>query len=167
MVKMPEGICNETHLYAGKICSDCSNQIFPLLWHRPYLFTAIQTVKYLILFHLNPPVKTVRRQIRFLTGREIHPSLHWQSLQKIPIYSALALYTLITTADVPPSLFSSIIFKLHWKQEDTKEDREMLHDTHFTFTTCFALSLSLPFSLCVSDGIHVPDLFRRVGNSRD
>lgn len=29
MVKTPKGICNETHL-TGRICSDCSNQIFPL-----------------------------------------------------------------------------------------------------------------------------------------
>lgn len=41
MVRMPEGICNETHPYIGRICSDCSNQIFPLVWHRPYLFIAI------------------------------------------------------------------------------------------------------------------------------
>ncbi len=88
-------------------------------------------------------------------------------LPRIPIYSALARYTLKTAADVLPSLLWRSLIFLQSCTERRKRQK--------TTTSCYMIlmfcSLALPLSpflcVCVSDGIHVPDLFRRVGNAGD
>ncbi len=81
----------------------------------------------------------------------------------------LCIISLYAAADAFPSAVCQSSIILHQKEEETKDNKEMLHETDFTFTLILALSPppSLSFLVCVSDGIHVPDLFRRAGNGGD
>lgn len=97
----------------------------------------------------NPPVRTTRRKKSFLTGSE-DPSLPTLVVITADTHSFCTGFIYTHNGRWCPPINLLLLFnhfpKLHSKKCETKEDKETLHDTHFTFTTCFSLARPLsPF----------------------